>query len=176
MLSVSSVAEEHSAGLDFLNKNFGYLPQNQLLPLTINTFLLLYSKFLVQALLGHTKMKIMQRGQNWQITQNLLAAYPTIILAAVMYALLQQRDKLWGTFFTDTGSRDLIYALPLNNKPYILLTSEYDCSGWPDNGVAITGADVENATATQITIKTRWIFPGQVTINNSSLNYLMIGR
>lgn len=83
---------------------------------------------------------------------------------------------LWGTFFTDTGSRDLIYALPLNNKPYILLTSEYDCSGWPDNGVAITGADVENATATQITIKTRWIFPGQVTINNSSLNYLMIGR
>ena len=90
--------------------------------------------------------------------------------------ILQFAAKLWGTFFTDTGSRDLIFALPLNNKPYILLTSEYDCSGWPDNGVAITGADVENATATQITIKTRWIFPGQVTINNSSLNYLMIGR
>lgn len=100
----------------------------------------------------------------------------TLTQIPVYLVICYSAGKLWGTFFTDTGSRDLIYALPLNNKPYILLTSEYDCSGWPDNGVAITGADVENATATQITIKTRWIFPGQVTINNSSLNYLMIGR
>ena len=80
---------------------------------------------------------------------------------------------LWGAF--GTSQQYLTYAIPLESKPYICLCSEHNCEGWDSDNCAVTGANVNTATNTQILIKSRWIVSGTVHDAASSCCYLIIG-
>ena len=80
---------------------------------------------------------------------------------------------LWGAF--GTSQQYLVYPIPLDSKPYICLCSEHNCEGWDTDSCAVTGANVNAATNTQILIKSRWLESGTVRDAVSSCCYLIIG-
>lgn len=84
----------------------------------------------------------------------------------------------WGDFTNINGLSAITYPIALSNKPWAIITTEGDPSGWNNNvnGIAIAGADIATASKTQANILSKWVVNGgTVTQRGQNVRLFIIG-
>ena len=86
--------------------------------------------------------------------------------------------RQWGSFFNTNGLSVFTYPLGLSSKPYEIITTEGDPSGWnTGNGIVVSGADITTASNTQANILSKWVNnDGTVKQGGATVRVLIIGH
>lgn len=84
----------------------------------------------------------------------------------------------WGSFFNVNGLSVFTYPLGLSSKPYEIITTEGDPSGWnTGNGIVVSGADITTASNTQANILSKWVNNGGAIVQGgATVRVLIIGH
>lgn len=83
----------------------------------------------------------------------------------------------WGLFFNTNGLSTITYPIALSSKPWAIITTEGDPSGWDtSNGIAIAGGDITTASNTQANILSKWVLNGgTIKQGGQTIRVLIIG-
>lgn len=84
----------------------------------------------------------------------------------------------WGDFTNINGLSAITYPIALSNKPWAIITTEGDPSGWDNNvnGIAIAGADIATASNTRANILSKWVVNGgTITRQGQNVRLFIIG-
>lgn len=84
----------------------------------------------------------------------------------------------WGVFNNENGLSVFTYPLGLSSKPCEIITTEGDPAGWnAGNGIVVSGADIKNASNTQVNILSKWVNNGGNVIQGAAtVRVLIIGH
>lgn len=85
-------------------------------------------------------------------------------------------NRLWGGIITVDGNATIQYPVVLNNKPFVGICVEGDCSTWEDS-CTISGINMTDATLQALPIKARWVRSGgSVSNSNSWVLYILLAK
>lgn len=116
------------------------------------------------------KMVLTASGVKYNIAQN---GY--ICLGEFFGGLIIQ----WGLFSTGTGLGTITFPIALSGKPFLIVTTEGDPSGWDNgvNGIALAGADINTASNTQANILSKWVVNGGTILRQGqSTRVIIVGK
>lgn len=87
--------------------------------------------------------------------------------------------RQWGSTLSTNGLITITYPIALTEKPWLIIPTEGNPSGWNTSplAIAIPGADLETATNTQANILSHWVYNGgTVAQQGESIKFLIVGK
>ena len=81
----------------------------------------------------------------------------------------------WGRSYTQSNNTIVTYPVSFSKPPFIFIPLEADAAQWGSNSYALAGAELLNATNTQIAVYSRWNRNGTITTDGQSFSWIAIG-